>query len=95
MRRNRTCHEPEIVIATVRARIAWLLDSPGTSAWLKTALRGVDGQDPISLQNDIELLRLLIAPLAACPIEVSMLPLSTRLVREDAGCRPRRAHGDG
>lgn len=92
MKRDATLHEPEIILATARTRIAWLLANSGTSAWLKTALRAADGQDPISLQNDIELLRLLIAPLAHCPIEVATQPLSVKWPSGSPGEARGRSH---
>ncbi|PZN94094.1 MAG: hypothetical protein DCF31_10630 [Alphaproteobacteria bacterium] len=85
MKANVTVHEPETVLATARARVAWLLDNPGTSAWLKASLQAADGHDPISIQNDIQLLLHVIAPLASCPIEVAMRPLSL------AACPGRKA----
>ena len=68
-------HEPETLLAMTHARIAGLLASPQASDWLKTALRAADGHDPIRLQNEIEILRHLIAPLARSYGTVAMQPL--------------------
>lgn len=52
--------EPEIRLATANARIAWVLNHPDTSSWLKAALRSARDVNPIEIQNDIEILRHLI-----------------------------------
>ncbi len=36
--------------------IAWLLEHPGISDWLKAALRSARECDPIALNNDLQLL---------------------------------------
>jgi hypothetical protein len=41
-------------------RIAWVLDHPGTSPWLKTALETALQRDPIAIVNDLEILNLLL-----------------------------------
>lgn len=38
------------------AHIAWLLEHPGISDWLKAALRSARECDPIVLNNDLQLL---------------------------------------
>ena len=45
--------ETEIMLAAADARIAWVLEHPHMSDWLKQALRTADGLDPIGLQNDV------------------------------------------
>ncbi|GHH25177.1 hypothetical protein GCM10008023_38160 [Sphingomonas glacialis] len=67
--------EPEIMLAVADARIAWVLEHPHMSDWLKQALRTADGLDPIGLQNDIEMLRHLIVPRAQAQIEITMTSL--------------------
>lgn len=69
--------EPEIQLAIADARIAWVLDHPHTSDWLKQALRAADGLDHMAMQNDIEMLRHLIMPRtrAQIEIEIEMSPL--------------------
>lgn len=37
-------------------RIAWVLDNPAMSSWLKAALRGALEQNPIVVSNDVEVL---------------------------------------
>ncbi len=69
-------HEPETVIAITNARIRHLLDSPHVSDWLKAALRAADGHDPITLRNEIEILRHLIAPMARTDADVAMTPIA-------------------
>lgn len=71
-------HEPETVIAITNARIRHLLESPNVSDWLKTALRAADGHDPITLQNEIEILRHVIGPISQTDIDVSMRPISIK-----------------
>jgi hypothetical protein len=41
-------------------RIAWILAHPGTSAWLKDALRGARQRDPVEVLNELEILNLLL-----------------------------------
>lgn len=43
-------------LAISELRIAWVLDHPGMSSWLKVALRGALEQNPIIVRNDVELL---------------------------------------
>jgi len=50
------------MLAAATERIAWALDRPYRSEWLKQVLRASDGLDPIALQNDLEILRHLIMP---------------------------------
>ena len=71
-------HEPETVIAITNARIRDLLDNPNVSDWLKTALLAADGYDPITLQNEIEILRQVVAPLWRTDLEVAMKPMSIK-----------------
>ncbi|GGI73150.1 hypothetical protein GCM10007973_07600 [Polymorphobacter multimanifer] len=71
-------HEPETVIAITNTRIRHLLESPHVSDWLKTALRAADGHDPITLQNEIEILRHVIAPISQTSIAVTMAPISIK-----------------
>jgi hypothetical protein len=68
-------HEPETVIAISHSRIRQLLESPNVSDWLKAALRAADGHDPVKLQNEIEILRHVIAPMARTDPEVAMRPI--------------------
>lgn len=37
-------------------RIAWVLNNPAMSSWLKAALRGALEQNPIVVSNDVEVL---------------------------------------
>ncbi len=63
--------------ATCDAQIAWVLAHPHMSDWLKQALRGANGRDPIALQNDMEILRHLVVPRAQYQIDIAtsaMLP---------------------
>ncbi len=64
--------EPEIMLGLSSARIAWFLDNPHASDWLKQALRTAHGLDPVVIQNDLELLRHLLIPHAQAQIEIAM-----------------------
>lgn len=64
--------EPEIILAVADARIAWVLEHPHMSDWLKQALRTADRLDPIGLQNDVEMLRHLIVPRSQAQIDIAM-----------------------
>ena len=64
--------EPESMLAVSDARIEWVLEHPHISDWLKQALRTAEGLDPIRLQNDVEMLRHLIAPRSQAQIEITM-----------------------
>jgi hypothetical protein len=43
-------------------RIAWVLEHPGMSSWLKNALRTALDCDPVQIVNDLEILRTLLPP---------------------------------
>ena len=64
--------ETEIMLATADARIAWVLEHPHMSDWLKQALRTAAGLDPIALQNDVEMLKHLVVTKAHAQIEAAM-----------------------
>lgn len=64
--------EPEIMLAVAEARIAWVLDHPHMSDWLKQGLRMAAGCDPIALQNDIEILKSLLMSHAQVRIEIAV-----------------------
>ena len=71
--------EYEITLGVADFRIAWVLDHPRVSDWLKQALRTADGLDPIALQNDVELLRHLIVSRSQARIDGAMSPDGIRL----------------
>ena len=52
--------EPEVALAATEARIAWVLDHPAMSPWLKEALRAAVRSDPVASANDAEILRHLL-----------------------------------
>lgn len=60
------------MLAAADARIAWVLDHPHMSDWLKGALRNAEGIDPVVLQNDVEILRQLLIARAQAQIEIAM-----------------------
>lgn len=64
--------EPELSLAVARSRIAWILDHPDTSCWLKDAVRSACLRDPVAVQNDVEMLRHLILPYATAQIKLSL-----------------------
>lgn len=51
---------PDDALTTNDQRIAWILAHPGTSAWLKDALRAARARDPVELLNELEILNLLL-----------------------------------
>lgn len=51
---------PDDTLKTNDQRIAWILAHPGTSAWLKDALRAARQRDPIEVLNELEILTLLL-----------------------------------
>jgi hypothetical protein len=64
--------EPEVMLAVANGRIAWVLDHPHMSDWLKHTLRTADGLDPVDLQNDVEMLRHLIMPRSQARIDIAL-----------------------
>lgn len=64
--------EPELLLAAAEARIAWVLDHPQMSDWLKQALRAAAGVDPIVLQNDVEMVRHLLLPRCQAQIDLAV-----------------------
>ncbi|WP_404371532.1 hypothetical protein AB5I39_04155 [Sphingomonas sp. MMS24-J45] len=64
--------EPELMLALTQARITWVLDHPHTSGWVKDALRGAEGIDPVTLQNDVEMIRHLLLPRCQAQIDLAM-----------------------
>jgi len=64
-------HEPEALLAIAEARVAWVLAHPHISAWLKQALRSAQDVDPIALQNDVEMLRHLVALRSQAQVEMA------------------------
>jgi hypothetical protein len=54
--------EPEVEIAGIDRRIAWILAHPGTSPWLRAALQAALVEDPVAIANDVEMLRHLLLP---------------------------------
>jgi len=64
--------EPEIALALAEARIAWALNHPHLSDWLKAALRTTTGLDQIAIQKEIELLGQLIAQRARAEVDIAL-----------------------
>lgn len=71
--------EPEIMLAVTEFRIAWVLDHPHMSEWLKQAVSSSAGLDPIALQNDVEMLRHLIILRAQAQAQVEIAKTSSIL----------------
>ncbi|MBP2277654.1 MULTISPECIES: hypothetical protein [Sphingomonas] len=69
--------EPEILRSRANARIAWVLNHPHMSDWLKAALRSAQALDPIAIQNDIEILRHLITLRVNAEVELALSRSST------------------
>ncbi len=59
---QRTKLEPEVEIAGINRRIAWVLAHPRTSPWLRAALEAALMEDPVAVVNDVEMLRHLLLP---------------------------------
>ena len=57
------------------ARIDWVLDNAGTSAWLKEALRRALEADPVSVGNDVEVLRQLLQQRATLWVRDQLTPV--------------------
>jgi hypothetical protein len=55
---------PDDALTTNDQRIAWVLAHPGTSAWLKDALRAARERDPVEVLNELEILNLLLRELS-------------------------------
>ena len=53
-------------------RIAFILEHPASSSWLKDALRAAISRDPVDLGNDLELLYLLLRFWTKALIDVLM-----------------------
>jgi hypothetical protein len=68
-------------------RIAWLLDHPLVSDWLKEALRHVAAGDPIVVANEIEMLRHVVW-LRAGRIDMPKPEAKKWSGREDSNLRP-------
>lgn len=64
--------KPDNCLVVADPRIAWVLNHPGMSFWLKAALRSADGLDPIVMQNDIEILRHLLLTRVEVQVEMAM-----------------------
>lgn len=56
--------EPEVALARMESRIDWVLARHDISPWLRQAIVTASSADPVSIANDIEMLRHLFVPLA-------------------------------
>ncbi len=55
--------KPEVQTSALSQRdglIAWIESHPGVSDWLKEAVKSARDRDPVSLLNDLEILRVLM-----------------------------------
>ena len=52
--------DPKVAMTIADAQIAWALEHPGMSSWLKRALREAMESDPVAVANDVEVLRHLV-----------------------------------
>lgn len=64
---------PDDALTTNEQRIAWVLAHPGTSAWLKDALRAARERDPVEVLNELEILNLLLR--ADCDARIRLFRL--------------------
>lgn len=69
-------HLSDPVLVAANAKITSMLQSPHASSWLKTALTAFEGLDAVTLQNDIEILRSIVTPVASAEIEIAVQPFS-------------------
>ena len=81
--------EPELLLAAAEDRIAWVLEHPQMSDWLKQALRSADEADPVVLQNDLEMIRHLLLPRCQAQIDLAVATASIATVP----CVPARPSG--
>ncbi|MDH6257548.1 hypothetical protein [Bradyrhizobium sp. BR13661] len=51
--------------------IAWILNNPATSPWLRRAIVGATQNDPISVLNDLEILKDVLVRWANANIETT------------------------
>ena len=61
------------VLRQAERNIAWILEHPAFSDWLKTALRSGVMRDPVHLANDLELLGHLLRAWSLAHIEQARL----------------------
>ena len=64
---------PDDALTTNEQRIAWVLAHPGTSAWLKDALRAARERDPVEVLNELEILNLLLR--TDCEVRIRLIRL--------------------
>jgi len=60
----------DLVLRQIDERITWILNHPGISLWLKTALETALDRDPIAVVNDLEVLNSLLR--TRCDVMVSL-----------------------
>ena len=60
------------VVREAERRIAWVLENPLTSTWLKDALESATRRDPVDVMNDLELLDHLLKEWTRAKIEVQL-----------------------
>ncbi len=63
--------DPEVTLREAEERIAWVLDNPDMSPWLKAALAACRDRDPIALLNELEILRTILEPQAYARLRLS------------------------
>ncbi len=73
---------PDDALTTNEQRIAWILAHPGTSAWLKDALRGARERDPVEVLNELEILNLLLR--SDCEVRIRLFGLDAETAAADS-----------
>ncbi len=68
---------PDDALTTNEQRIAWVLAHPGTSAWLKEALRAARERNPVEVLNELEILNLLLRNDCAARLRLFRLAAET------------------
>ncbi len=72
---------PDDALTTNDQRITWILAHPGTSAWLKDALRGARERDPGEVLNELEILNLLLR--TDCETRIRLFRLGAESDQDD------------
>ena len=67
--------EAEAALAKAKSYIAFLMKSPHVSNWLKATLRAAHGHNALMLQNETEIMRSIISPLACGSYDSAVRPL--------------------
>lgn len=76
---------PDESVMACERRIAAVSADPGTSYWLRDALRAAVARDPVDAVDDAELLLALLQPWAGAIIDAAMVLVSEPPLPPDPG----------